>query len=227
MEFWTHFLEIAKHIKKHDFAINPDEFHDSNSILNIILKFFEHLLVNLKTFSSVKFLSNTFYIFRWFKFPLLQRIRKHCYHTSPFPIPKFTFLALSYSVLAENLVKEVNKKIFHGLVNLKTLSLYSNHISCVTPGAFDALVSLQSLNLIANPFNCNCHMAWFADWLRTKGFTAGGPRCAFPPHLKDRPIHALPSHEFRCTGKCIPHLFSNIRHCRLYPLLSFYRINLM
>ena len=118
----------------------------------------------------------------------------------PFPIPKFTFLALSYSVLAENLVKEVNKKIFHGLVNLKTLSLYSNHISCVTPGAFDALVSLQSLNLIANPFNCNCHMAWFADWLRTKGLTAGGPRCAFPLHLKDRPIHALPSHEFRCTG---------------------------
>ena len=43
------------------------------------------------------------------------------------------------SVLAENLVKEVNKKIFHGLVNLKTLSLYSNKISCVTPGAFDAL----------------------------------------------------------------------------------------
>ena len=43
-------------------------------------------------------------------------------------------------------------------------------------------------------------MAWFADWLRTKGFTTGGPRCAFPNHLQDRPIHALPSHEFRCTG---------------------------
>ena len=54
--------------------------------------------------------------------------------------------------------------------------------------------------ILANPFNCNCHMAWFADWLRTKGFTTGGPRCAFPNHLQDRPIHALPSHEFRCTG---------------------------
>ena len=41
--------------------------------------------------------------------------------------------------------------------------------SCVTPGAFDELTSLNSLNLIANPFNCNCHMAWFADWLRQKG----------------------------------------------------------
>jgi hypothetical protein len=39
----------------------------------------------------------------------------------------------------------------------------------VTPGAFDELTSLESLNLISNPFNCNCHMTWFADWLRQKG----------------------------------------------------------
>ena len=49
---------------------------------------------------------------------------------------------------------------------------------------------------------------WFtfyfaADWLRTKGFTTGGPRCAYPSHLQDRPIHALPTHEFRCTGNII------------------------
>ena len=98
---------------------------------------------------------------------------------------------MSCRILAENAVKQVNKKIFHGLVNLKTLSLYSNQIRCVTPGAFDALVSLQSLNLIANPFNCNCHMAWFADWLRTKGFTTGGPRCAylFIPHQQYSSFH--------------------------------------
>ncbi len=41
--------------------------------------------------------------------------------------------------------------------------------SCVTPGAFDELTSMDSLNLISNPFNCNCHMTWFADWLRQKG----------------------------------------------------------
>ena len=44
-----------------------------------------------------------------------------------------------------------------------------NVCSCVTPGAFDELTSLESLNLISNPFNCNCHMTWFADWLRQKG----------------------------------------------------------
>ena len=104
------------------------------------------------------------------------------------------------SILSENRIRDVNSKLFHGLVKLESLSLYSNKISCVTPGAFDALVSLKSLNLIANPFNCNCHMAWFADWLRVKGFTSGGPRCAHPQHLKDRPIYALANHDFRCTG---------------------------
>merc|ERR550539_1324756 len=102
-------------------------------------------------------------------------------------------------ILSENRIRDVNSKLFHGLVKLESLSLYSNKISCVTPGAFDALVSLKSLNLIANPFNCNCHMAWFADWLRIKGFTSGGPRCAHPQHLKDRPIYALANHDFRCT----------------------------
>ena len=112
----------------------------------------------------------------------------------------FIYFAL-YRILSENRIRDVNSKLFHGLVKLESLSLYSNRISCVTPGAFDALVSLKSLNLIANPFNCNCHMAWFADWLRIKGFTSGGPRCAHPQHLKDRPIYALANHDFRCTGK--------------------------
>merc|ERR1719245_1197292 len=103
-------------------------------------------------------------------------------------------------LLSENKISSVNRALFRGLNNLESLSLYGNLISCVTPGAFDELTSLKSLNLIANPFNCNCHMAWFADWLRRKDLIASGPRCAFPAHLQDRPIHALPSHEFRCTG---------------------------
>lgn len=103
-------------------------------------------------------------------------------------------------LLSENLISGVNSMIFRGLVNLKSLSLYGNKISCVTPGAFDELTALTSLNLISNPFNCNCHMAWFADWLRRKDLTTGGPRCLRPLHLKDRPIHSLPTHEFRCTN---------------------------
>ena len=85
---------------------------------------------------------------------------------------------------------------------------------------FFILRSLTSLNLIANPFNCNCHMAWFADWLRRwgnifliknifnsdenlcrRGLTSSGPRCVKPTHLKNKAIHSLATHEFRCTSK--------------------------
>ena len=119
----------------------------------------------------------------------------------------------------------VNRAMFRGLSNLQSLSLYGNLVTCVTPGAFDELSSLTSLNLISNPFNCNCHMAWFADWLRRRGLTNSGPRCVQlptstniyiiynyllrcvkPVHLKNKAIHALASHEFRCTSKLtLPH----------------------
>ena len=104
-------------------------------------------------------------------------------------------------LLSENEISAVNRAMFRGLNNLKSLSLYGNLISCVTPGAFDELGSLTSLNLISNPFNCNCHMAWFADWLRRKDLTASGPRCTKPEHLKNKAIHSLATHEFRCTSK--------------------------
>jgi len=103
-------------------------------------------------------------------------------------------------LLSENEISVVNRAMFRGLNNLQSLSLYGNLISCVTPGAFDELTGLTSLNLISNPFNCNCHMAWFADWLRRRGLTNSGPRCVKPVHLKNKAIHSLATHEFRCTN---------------------------
>ena len=75
-----------------------------------------------------------------------------------------------------------------------------SQIGCITPGAFDSLHYLKTLNLMANPFVCNCHMGWFADWLRNKGFHSNAPRCMEPQHLKDKTISSLALHDFRCTG---------------------------
>lgn len=80
-------------------------------------------------------------------------------------------------------------------------SLYDNMISCVMPGSFDHLSSLTQLNLASNPFTCNCHLAWFSDWLRKKQLSGTPPRCSAPAKVKDVAIKELPHHEFKCTGE--------------------------
>lgn len=107
---------------------------------------------------------------------------------------------LTELLLSENKIKNVHNKMFVGLTNLKTLALYDNQISCVMPGSFDFLTSLLSLNLLSNPFICNCHVAWFSEWVQKRGLSGGSPRCHAPPRVRDVPIHELRHHEFKCTS---------------------------
>lgn len=69
-------------------------------------------------------------------------------------------------------------------------------------------------NLVQNPFMCNCHLAWFSEWLKTKGLSGSSPRCAGPTQVKDVLIKELPKFEFKCRGE---------NYCFLqYALLNFY-----
>lgn len=52
-----------------------------------------------------------------------------------------------------------------------------------------------------NPFMCNCHLAWFSDWLKNKGLSGSPPRCAGPDRVKDVLIRELPKNEFKCTSE--------------------------
>ncbi|KAJ8984694.1 hypothetical protein NQ317_004953, partial [Molorchus minor] len=107
---------------------------------------------------------------------------------------------ISELLLSENKLLEIHNKMFLGLHNLKVLSLNNNQITCVMPGSFDFLQSLHTLNLVQNPFVCNCHLAWFSEWLRNKGLSGSSPRCAAPDRVKDVPIKELPKTEFKCTS---------------------------
>lgn len=89
------------------------------------------------------------------------------------------------------------------------------------PGSFDHLGSLHTLyvklvkpvlyitrhkyfsfrNLVQNPFICNCHLAWFSEWLKAKGLSGSAPRCAAPSRVRDILIKELPQPEFKCTSK--------------------------
>lgn len=54
--------------------------------------------------------------------------------------------------------------------------------------------------MASNPFNCNCHLAWFSDWLQKKGFNGGLARCATPHKVRDIPIKELQPYEFKCSA---------------------------
>ena len=54
---------------------------------------------------------------------------------------------------------------------------------------------------MSNPFNCNCHLAWFSDWLRVNDVTSGSPRCHRPSRLQDSPVDEISVHEFTCTSE--------------------------
>ncbi|KAF7280648.1 hypothetical protein GWI33_005616 [Rhynchophorus ferrugineus] len=103
--------------------------------------------------------------------------------------------------LSDNKLMEIHNKMFLGLHNLKILSLNSNQITCVMPGSFDPLQNLQTLNLVQNPFICNCHLAWFSEWLKNRGLSGPSPRCANPERVKDVLIKELPKTEFKCTSE--------------------------
>ncbi|XP_048524192.1 protein slit isoform X2 [Dendroctonus ponderosae] len=110
-------------------------------------------------------------------------------------------IKISELLLSENKFMEIHNKMFLGLHNLKILSLNNNQITCVMPGSFDPLQSLHTLNLIQNPFVCNCHLAWFSEWLKNKGLSGSSPRCSAPERVKDVLIKELPKTEFKCASE--------------------------
>lgn len=62
-------------------------------------------------------------------------------------------------------------------------------------------------HLASNPFNCNCHLAWFSDWLRKRALAGSQPTCAVSGKGKEIFIRDLPHHEFKCgsddDGGCL------------------------
>lgn len=61
--------------------------------------------------------------------------------------------------------------------------------------------ALRSRDLTRNPMACNCHLAWLAGWLSSRGLAAGSPTCASPPRLRDAPVYEIPRHEFKCLSE--------------------------
>ncbi len=68
---------------------------------------------------------------------------------------------------------------------------------------FGVLYFLLCRNLESNPFICNCHLAWFPEWLRRRQLTIGYVRCDTPLTVKDSLIYELSSSQFKCASESV------------------------
>ncbi|KAJ6647852.1 Protein slit [Pseudolycoriella hygida] len=102
--------------------------------------------------------------------------------------------------LRRNQITGIEQNAFEGASKIQDLLLSENKIAEIHNKMFLGLHNLKALNLASNPFNCNCHLAWFSDWLRKRGFNGSSPRCAAPAKVRDIPVKDLPHHEFKCTN---------------------------
>ena len=58
-------------------------------------------------------------------------------------------------------------------------------------------------NLLNNPLNCDCHMKWFAEWLRVRSddVITGIPVCTSPAAVQNSAVSRVSHNEFICPGK--------------------------
>ena len=80
-------------------------------------------------------------------------------------------------------------------------------ISCFRRHNSHSLRANKSLgifsNMQGNPLSCNCHLAWFAGWLRKRDMSGVVGHCHDPPRLKDAVVKDIPHHEFKCNSKIL------------------------
>ncbi|VVC87080.1 unnamed protein product [Leptidea sinapis] len=94
--------------------------------------------------------------------------------------------------LSHNQISNVYKEMFNGLINLERLNLSHNHISQLSMGTFDYLIGLKQLDITENPLICDCEMLWVGDWSHNTSVRLfGGPKCAFPDNMVDKPVRRL------------------------------------
>lgn len=113
--------------------------------------------------------------------------------------------------LSNNLVKSVGNRAFLGLDSLEMVDLRDNVISTVQENAFGQLPRLQSLLINSGSLLCDCYLKWFPKWLND---TSGLHRshvtatCAHPEQLKGQMITFVPYESYTCEDFPKPYLLT-------------------
>ncbi|KAI8777255.1 protein slit, partial [Biomphalaria glabrata] len=79
-------------------------------------------------------------------------------------------------------------------------TLSNNNMTSVSSNLFENMKLLRVLRINDNKLVCDCHMAWFARWLRKNPTLALFTECHQPLHLRNAEIAELQDIDFKCDA---------------------------
>ncbi|KAM9324024.1 uncharacterized protein PAF06_000009 [Gastrophryne carolinensis] len=81
--------------------------------------------------------------------------------------------------LNNNRITHITRNAFSDLKQLQFLHLSKNNLTSIPHFLFSYMPKLRSVSLSFNPWNCDCSMAWIANWMVDYKGTIQGLNCVF------------------------------------------------
>ncbi|XP_059170224.1 slit homolog 2 protein-like isoform X2 [Physella acuta] len=113
---------------------------------------------------------------------------------------------LKSSSLLKNLQLDHNQLIcisdvaIRHLKNMEILTLSNNNLTSVSSNLFENMRLLRILRINDNKLVCDCHLAWFARWLRKNPSLGMFTECHQPLHLRNAELTELQDIDFKCDA---------------------------
>ncbi|VDK74302.1 unnamed protein product, partial [Onchocerca ochengi] len=108
---------------------------------------------------------------------------------------------LSTLILSYNKLQCLEEEAFTHLTSLRILSLHGNDISVLPESAFANLHNITHIALGSNSLYCDCRMAWFSRWIKSRFIEAGIARCELPLNFRNQLLLSANELQFRCVEK--------------------------
>ncbi|XP_062587593.1 leucine-rich repeat transmembrane neuronal protein 2-like [Saccostrea cucullata] len=111
---------------------------------------------------------------------------------------------LSYLSLYRNQISAIPNNVFKELPNLKTLHIFSNNITTLDKNMFLGLPKLKTLSVERNPLHCDCILADFVRFSKSRKLTLTyipydiEPKCSTPSNLTGVLLRDLSSEDMNC-----------------------------
>ncbi|KAK0396624.1 hypothetical protein QR680_001791 [Steinernema hermaphroditum] len=127
-------------------------------------------------------------------------------------LPQLSTLIVSY-----NHLQCLEPTAFRGLNNLKILSLHANELSSLPESAFEDLTNITHIALGSNALYCDCKMAWFSKWIKTRFVEPGIARCELPVEMKNQLLLTASQRQFSCNNVVPMNILAKCDACLKYP----------